>query len=180
MLARTGRVRWWPMPKAIVTKFFGPTNRGPAHIRAQAEGGKRPHAVCVKYDHYLGRDEAHRAAAVALCEKMSWDCGKDGSGLIEGGLPNGDTVWVFAPKMDAGELDALSHVVGIAIDDQAEYLRETGLKADYAGEEQEVAESRASTYETLAGLLDRLGLTGDADSARELAKSYRAEVADGE
>ena len=72
--------------KAIVTHYLPATDTRGSRIKATAEGGN---SVTIGYDH--ASDNTHRKAAEALCAKMGWP-GK----LIEGGLPNGDSVFVFA------------------------------------------------------------------------------------
>ena len=75
--------------KVIVTKFHGATNTRGARISATAEG--RGNKVFINYPHELNSDEAHYAAALKLCKLRGWS-----TELINGGLPNGDNVWVFA------------------------------------------------------------------------------------
>ena len=71
--------------KAIQTRYLGPTNVRGSRIKAFAEGGNQ---LTVSYDH--DSDNPHRDAAVALCKKLGW-----AGTLAEGGLPNGDCVFVF-------------------------------------------------------------------------------------
>jgi hypothetical protein len=77
--------------KAIVTKYHGPTNARGGRISATAEGGNR---ITLPYPHEIGGiDERHRAAAVALCDKMKWG---DADKLVQGLLPDGKSrvfVW---------------------------------------------------------------------------------------
>lgn len=87
--------------KAIVTKYHGYTDNRGSRISATAEGGNR---VVVPYDH--SASNPHAQAALALCAKVGWE-----GDLIEGGLPNGDNVYVFAgseripnPTQDARRL----------------------------------------------------------------------------
>lgn len=73
--------------KAIIIKRLGPTDTKPARWKAIAEGV--PHRV-------FGIDNTTpRQAAEALCEEHGW--GKD---LIEGHLPDGGFVFVFARRED--------------------------------------------------------------------------------
>lgn len=74
--------------KAIVTKYYGATNTRGSRIVATAEGGKRPWRISIPYDH---SGNEHAKAALALAKKMGWK-----GELIEGGLPNGDHVFVFS------------------------------------------------------------------------------------
>lgn len=74
--------------KAITTKYHGATNTRGSRISASAEGGNR---ISIPYPHELDMEEAHRKAAVALCEKMNW---KGADTLVGGGVKEG-MVWVF-------------------------------------------------------------------------------------
>jgi len=71
--------------KAILTRYLGPTNSRGSRIVATAEGG---HRATVPYDY--GARDPHAIAALALCQKLGWK-----GELVNGGLPNGDNVWVF-------------------------------------------------------------------------------------
>lgn len=76
--------------QAIVTKYHGPTNSKGGRISATAEAGR----IYVEWDHALGIDENHDAAAMAFARKFDW------RGLLyRGGLPRnmGGNVYVFAP-----------------------------------------------------------------------------------
>lgn len=73
--------------KAIVVKYHGPTNTKGSRYTATAEGGAR---ITISKDYSLNADECRKKAALALCDKMGW-----GSILIEGCLPNGDTVFTL-------------------------------------------------------------------------------------
>ena len=53
--------------QAIETRYLGPTNTKGGRIKAECWGGN----ITIGYDHALNSDEAHKAAAVALLEKMS-------------------------------------------------------------------------------------------------------------
>jgi hypothetical protein len=53
--------------QAIETRYLGPTNTKGGRIKAECWGGN----ITIGYDHALNSDEAHKAAAVALIEKMS-------------------------------------------------------------------------------------------------------------
>ena len=70
--------------KAISAKYLPATNTKPARIKVQAEGV--PHLI---FDDY---STTRREAAERLCVKFGWS-----TDLIEGTLPNGDTVFVFNP-----------------------------------------------------------------------------------
>lgn len=77
--------------QAIITKFHGPTNtRGP-RVKARAWAG----SVTVAYQHGLGDEGSHKAAAQALADKL----GLKGK-LIMGGMPEGNGfAFVFAPDV---------------------------------------------------------------------------------
>ena len=66
---------------AILTKFIGPTNFRGSRVKAFTSSG---HRIIVPWDHALGVEENHDAAAIALCRKMEW-CGK----LVRGGTDVG-------------------------------------------------------------------------------------------
>jgi hypothetical protein len=72
--------------QAIVTKYHGPTDTRGSRISARAQVGR----VYVPYDDALDSTENHKAAARALCERYGWK-----GTLVEGGLPEGGTVFVF-------------------------------------------------------------------------------------
>jgi hypothetical protein len=95
--------------QAIVTKYVGPGNVRGARIIAKCEAGR----VSIPYPHELSGEAVHRAAAVALCDKLDaeavtrrkgaeperrfWDPAE----LIGGGLPNdAGYCFVFAPEVD--------------------------------------------------------------------------------
>jgi len=75
--------------QAIVTKFIGPTNTKGARIRVSAAAGR----MFVNWDHALGVDGNHKAAAQALAAKFGW------SGNWYGGSLPDDTgnAYVCAP-----------------------------------------------------------------------------------
>ncbi len=68
------------MRQAIVTKYLGPTNFRGARVKASAQAG----SVTISWDHGLGVDENHAAAAKAFAEKMDW-YGR----YVAGGMPDG-------------------------------------------------------------------------------------------
>lgn len=74
--------------QAILTKYFGPTNSRGSRIKAQCAAGN----VTVSFPYELSGQEAHRAAAVALCQKLQW---LDHGALMGGQLHTGDYVFVF-------------------------------------------------------------------------------------
>lgn len=68
--------------KVIMTKYLGPTNFRGSRVTAFTSDGQR---VTVGYDHSMSREDAHRKAAEALCEKYGWPADK----LRCGGVHNG-------------------------------------------------------------------------------------------
>lgn len=75
--------------KAIQTHYLGPTNTRGSRIVATAERQPaKPWRVVIPYDHRA--DDPHKVAALALCKRLGWH-----GTLIQGGLPNGDSVFVF-------------------------------------------------------------------------------------
>jgi hypothetical protein len=79
--------------QAIVTKFIGPTNHRGSRIKATAQAG----SLTLSWDHALNSDGNHRAAALALVEKLKWT---NLLYLSEGGsLPAGNgECFVLTPK----------------------------------------------------------------------------------
>lgn len=75
------------MSASILTKFIGPTNTRGSRIKASASNGAG--SVVVPWDHALGQDDNHDAAAMALAKKLSWE-----GSLIRGGGEKGN-VYVF-------------------------------------------------------------------------------------
>lgn len=57
------------MRQAISTKFLGATNTRGARIKAVSASG---HALITSYEHAMNSDENHKAAALALAEKLQW------------------------------------------------------------------------------------------------------------
>lgn len=70
--------------QAILVKYLGPTNSRPSRYKASCQAGS------ITISKSYGRNDA-ADAALALCTKLGWE-----GDLIEGGLPNGDAVFVFA------------------------------------------------------------------------------------
>lgn len=66
------------MYMAIETKYIGPTNYRPGRVKAVSDAGSLTRA----WDHALGVQENHHAAAVALAERMGWP-----TDMIGGALP---------------------------------------------------------------------------------------------
>lgn len=70
----------------ITTKYHGPTNTRGARITATDANGEK---VTIPFRYKLNTDEAHTAAARALCEKLGWT----GEAL----RTSGETGYVFVP-----------------------------------------------------------------------------------
>ena len=65
--------------QSIVTKFIGPTNTRGSRVKALADAG----SLTTSWDYSLNTDENHRAAAMALVDKLDWHY----ADYIEGSLP---------------------------------------------------------------------------------------------
>ena len=74
--------------KAIQTKYLGPTNFRGTRIKATAGGNN----ITIPLDYDVDEEEAHRKAAIALCEKLNWPP------KLLGGCLGGSWVWVFAKQ----------------------------------------------------------------------------------
>lgn len=78
--------------QAIVTRWLAPTNYRPSRIKASAAAG----SLTVPWDHSIGVDGNHLAAARALAERQGW-AGR----WIGGGMPSGDgDVFVCVDRAD--------------------------------------------------------------------------------
>lgn len=77
--------------KAIETHYVGPTDFKGARIVANDGDGNR---VSISYPHELSGEEVHRAAAVALCDKMGWA----GADTLIGGATKRGYVFVFTVR----------------------------------------------------------------------------------
>jgi hypothetical protein len=64
--------------QAIVTKFIGPSNVRGARVKATAAAG----SITLSWDHALGHEQNHRAAAMALATKYGWN-----GRYVGGGMP---------------------------------------------------------------------------------------------
>jgi len=73
--------------QTIITKFLGPTNHKGARVKARqsASYAGRPKSLTVNWDHALGVEDNHKAAAMAFAQMMDWpghwvagDSGMDG------------------------------------------------------------------------------------------------------
>lgn len=74
------------MHKAIITKYFGPTDTKGARIKASDEDGNE---ITISYPYELSGIAVHQKAAEALKDKMKWK-----GDLIGGSWKNG-YVFVF-------------------------------------------------------------------------------------
>lgn len=72
--------------QAIITRYLPPTNTRGARIKATAAAG----SISIPYPHEFYVEDAHRAAAIALREKLGWT-----GELTTGCLPSGDYCHVF-------------------------------------------------------------------------------------
>ncbi len=75
--------------KAIITKYYGPTNTRGSRFKATDEDGNQ---VTVSYDYSLNSESNHVAACLALCAKMNWH-----GEIVHGALGN-QYVHVFTAK----------------------------------------------------------------------------------
>ena len=73
------------MRQAIVTKWLDPTNHRGSRVRASCDAG----SLTVSWDYEVGVEGNHRAAALALAEKLGW-----GTENWIGGEFKGTCVWV--------------------------------------------------------------------------------------
>lgn len=75
--------------QAIRTRYHGPTNTRGSRISAKCEGG----TLSVPYDHAENDYGNHRAACMALVERLGWArLARDGR--YEAGVFGGDFYWV--------------------------------------------------------------------------------------
>jgi len=69
--------------QAISTKYFGPTNTRGSKVQAKSASG---HRLMLEWDDALNSDENHKAAALALAEKLewfgTWACGGTADGYV--------------------------------------------------------------------------------------------------
>ena len=73
--------------QAIVTKFFGPSGKHGARVKATAQAG----SMFIAWNNALNYEANHRAAALALASRYGWS-----GQWVGGGLPGtyGDQTWV--------------------------------------------------------------------------------------
>lgn len=79
--------------QAIQTKYIAPTNTKPARIKATVQAG----SVTLSWEYGLDVEENHKAACVALRERLGW-VGQYYTDMVGGQLPDGTYAWVFLPK----------------------------------------------------------------------------------
>ena len=60
--------------QTIITKYLGPTNARGSRIKARqsASYGFKPVSVTVSWDYSLSTQENHKAAAMAVADKLGW------------------------------------------------------------------------------------------------------------
>jgi hypothetical protein len=71
---------------AITSKYHGPTDTRGSKVRAKANGK----SATVPYDSALDSEANHRAAVVALCDKLGWDADR----FFGGAMDDGRWAWV--------------------------------------------------------------------------------------
>jgi hypothetical protein len=81
------------MRQAIKTKYLGPSNVRGARVKASSDAG----SVTLPWNHALGIEDNHAAAAKVLAEKWGW-----GGRWFGGGLPGSGYAFVDS---DDGEPD---------------------------------------------------------------------------
>lgn len=81
--------------QAITVSFVGPTNTKPSRWSVRAQAGR----MIVSKGHYCDTNDERdaRLAAEAFVAKFKWN-ERNEYELIEGGLPNGDRVFVMRHK----------------------------------------------------------------------------------
>ena len=72
--------------QAITVKFLGPTDTRGARLKASAQAG----SITIPFEYGMPRELRNSDAAMRLCAKLGWS-----GELVEGGLPDGDSVFVF-------------------------------------------------------------------------------------
>jgi hypothetical protein len=69
------------MRQAIITKFIGPTNYRGARVKARCDAG----SVTVPWNYAIGIEGNHKAAALALAQKLDWSGDWIGGGMPDSG-----------------------------------------------------------------------------------------------
>lgn len=72
------------MRQAIVTKYYGPTNRNGSRIKATAVSG----SVWTQYRQELTIEENHFHAAMRLAHKFNWYGPRFDGNWVAGGMPD--------------------------------------------------------------------------------------------
>lgn len=90
---------------AIETYYLAPTNTRGARIKARVMGGRTAdggpaRSITLPWDHALGTSENHAAACEALATRLGWS-----GEWVEGGGPQGSSVWVLARPTHGGVAD---------------------------------------------------------------------------
>jgi hypothetical protein len=85
--------------QAIQVKFLAPTNTRGSRYKATCAAG----SLTLSSDHALNPSDNARKAAEALRDKLGWNTPHHGE-LIEGGLPDGSYVFVFAEPNPLGPI----------------------------------------------------------------------------
>lgn len=80
--------------RVITTRYIGPTNYRPGRIRATSTNGEK---ITVSWNHDIGMDENHTAAAVELSKRLDAQYGetRSVSRIIRGNLPSKNAGFVF-------------------------------------------------------------------------------------
>lgn len=88
--------------QAITTRYFGPTNTKGSRVKATAAAG----SITVGWDDRLNHDRNHCLAAKKLALKFGWGYGT----WHQGGLPNGDRVFVCPDRHAIDDCDQFTIV----------------------------------------------------------------------
>lgn len=93
------------MRQAIETKYLGPTNHRGARVKASCQA----HSITLPWDHALGAEDNHKAAARTLIMQLGWDYPKVyGRDRLRwyGGIPTegNRAAYVFVCAVDYAEL----------------------------------------------------------------------------
>jgi hypothetical protein len=107
--------------KAITTRYLSPTMHRAGRIVATDLDGNR---AIVPAEGGFPYDNAHRAAAVALCQRMGWPGAET---LVGGAIPHA-MVWVFTdpPAAPAGGMTCRHCRAVLRVDDHGTLIDPTG------------------------------------------------------
>jgi hypothetical protein len=78
----------------IQTRYLGPTTFKGSRVVADDGDGNR---IILPWRCHLNSEDNHKAAAIALCEKLGWGGTLQGSDIVRGGVCIGK-VWVWLDK----------------------------------------------------------------------------------